>query len=67
MRVVFVSCVWVSAIRSRSGASFALLSEISLQRFGFGVSVPLFLEFRSRLWPNLNDENDNKVFECAAI
>ncbi len=102
MRVVFDTCVWVSAIRSRRGASFALLSEISLRRFQFGISVPLFLEYRAklqdtvlkgatlinrkqvevilsafafygvevpiyyRLRPNLKDENDNMVFECAA-
>ena len=102
MRVVFDTCVWISAIRSRRGASFALLSEISLQRFRFGISVPLFLEYKEnlhktrikgespltesqvdtilsalafcgvevpiyyRLRPNLKDEADNMVFECAA-
>ena len=49
MRVVFDTCVWVSAIRSRRGASFALLSEISMQRFRFGISVPLFLEYKAEL------------------
>jgi len=102
MRVVFDTCVWVSAVRSRRGASFALLSEIPHKRFQFGISVPLFLEYRAklleavtkghtklnqkqieailsalafngkevpiyyRLRPNLKDENDNMVFECAA-
>jgi putative PIN family toxin of toxin-antitoxin system len=102
MRVVIDTCVWVAAIRSRRGASFALLSEISHGRFRFGISVPLFLEYRDRmqnavatgvteltmeqgeailaalahygvevpvyftLRPNLRDENDNMVFECAA-
>lgn len=95
MRVVFDTCVWVAAIRSRRGASFALLSEISHKRFQFGISVPLFLEYKAklqtrvkqkqiaailsalafygtevsiyyRLRPNLKDENDNMVFECAA-
>jgi predicted nucleic acid-binding protein len=92
----------VAAVRSRRGASFALLSEISHGRFRFGISVPLFLEYRDklqnavatgvtaltltqveailaalahygievpvyfRLRPNLRDENDNMVFECAA-
>lgn len=96
------TCVWVAAVRSRRGASFALLSEISLGRFRFGVSVPLFLEYQASLMattsklhlsltkervdailaalafygtevpiyfnlrPNLQDENDNMVFECAA-
>lgn len=95
MRVVFDTCVWVAAIRSRRGASFALLSEISHKRFQFGISVPLLLEYKAklqtrvkqkqiaailsalafygtevsiyyRLRPNLKDENDNMVFECAA-
>ncbi len=96
------TCIWVAAVRSRRGASFALLSEIGLGRFRFGLSVPLFLEYQAslmatvskrevpltaeqvaavlaalahygaevpiyfRLRPNLKDENDNMVFECAA-
>lgn len=102
MRVVIDTCVWVAAIRSRRGASFALLSEIPHGRFRFGISVALFLEYRAamgraaadegtgleqrqveavlaalahygkevpiyyRLRPNLKDEGDNMVFECAA-
>jgi len=96
MRVVIDTCVWVAAMRSRDGASFALLSEIHHQRFKFGISVSLFLEYKTqllkkgllnkahidqilaaiayygvevpiyyRLRPNLVDENDNLVFECA--
>lgn len=102
MRTVIDTCVWVSAVRSRRGASFALLSEIGHGRFQFGVSVTLFLEYKAklleasgkgampltraqvrailaalahhgepvpiffRLRPNLRDESDNMVFECAA-
>jgi putative PIN family toxin of toxin-antitoxin system len=99
MRVVIDTCVWVAAVRSRRGASFALLSAVPHGRFTCGISVPLFLEYRSRLLgyagtgfavpqveavlaalahfgrevpiyfslrPNLRDENDNMVFECAA-
>lgn len=102
MRVVIDTCVWVAAVRSRRGASFALLAELSHGRFRPGVSVPLFLEYQSsliaaigkprvpltpsqvdailaalayygtevpiffKLRPNLKDENDNMVFECAA-
>jgi len=102
MRVVFDTCIWVAAIRSRRGASFALLSEIPHKRFQCGISVPLFLEYRAKLYetvvkgytslskkhieailgalayygtevsiyyklrPNLKDEDDNMVFECAA-
>ena len=79
-----------------------MLTEISHKRFQFGISVPLFLEYKVklletsaklqtrlnqkhivtilsalafygtevsiyyRLRPNLKDENDNMVFECAA-
>ena len=49
MRVVFDTCVWIAAVRSRRGASFALLSEIPLRRFRFGTSVALFLEYRAQL------------------
>ena len=52
MRVVFDTCVWVAAIRSRRGASFALLTEISHKRFQFGISVPLFLEYKAKLLEN---------------
>ncbi len=43
------TCVWVAAIRSRRGASFALLSEISHNRFQFGISVPLYYEYQEQL------------------
>lgn len=102
MRVVIDTCVWVAAVRSRRGASFAILSEIPHGRFRFGVSVPLYLEYKARLMataatravplsrdqaaailaalahygtevpvffnlrPNMKDEGDNMVFECAA-
>jgi len=49
MRAVIDTCVWVSAVRSRRGASFALLSEIPHRRFQFGISVPLFLEYKAKL------------------
>jgi len=49
MRVIIDTCVWVSAVRSRRGASFALLSEVSHGRFQFGVSVALFLEYQAKL------------------
>jgi len=92
----------MAAIRSRRGASFALLSQIGSGSFAFGVSTSLYLEYSSkllqsaetgavqlteaqvaaiiaaianaavpvpiffRLRPNLRDEGDNFVFECAA-
>ena len=92
----------MAAIRSRRGASFALLSQIGSERFRYGISTALFAEYRAkllgsfgakgvaldeiqleailaalahfaepvpiyfRLRPNLRDEGDNFVFECAA-
>jgi len=102
MRVIFDTSVWMAAIRSRTGASYALLSEIGGQGFSYGVSIALWLEYEAkllqsveenatplseaqvrvvlaalarfaeavpiffRLRPNLRDEGDNFVFECAA-
>lgn len=92
----------MAAIRSRNGASFALLSQIGSGIFRYGVSTALFAEYSAkmlesvgakqvtlneiqmqailaaiahfadpvpiyfRLRPNLRDEGDNFVFECAA-
>ena len=55
MRVVIDTCVWVSAVRSRRGASFALLSEIPFRRFRFGTSVSLFLQCRALLTRTLEE------------
>ena len=57
MRTVIDTSVWVAAVRSRRGASFALLSEISLRRFRFGISVALFLEYRAQLVKTLSEGN----------
>ena len=57
MRAVFDTSVWVAAVRSRRGASFALLAEISLRRFRFGISVALFLEYRAQLVKTLSEGN----------
>ena len=102
VNVIFDTSVWMAAIRSRNGASFALLSQIGSGRFRYGISTALFAEYRAkllesvgargvaldevqieailaalahfaepvpiyfRLRPNLRDEGDNFVFECAA-
>ena len=55
MRVVIDTCVWGAAVRSRRGASFALLSEIPFQRYRFGTSVALFLEYRALLTRTLKE------------
>ena len=102
MRVVLDTNVWVSAIRSRRGASFALLEALPQALFRYGLSLALYLEYQEKLIeqvstgstplterevgavlaalarfadpvaiyyslrPNLKDESDNMVFECAA-
>lgn len=102
MRVVIDTSVWMAAIRSRNGASYALLCEIGGARFSYGISIALWLEYQAkmlqstdehatplsqaqvrailaalahfaepvpiffRMRPNLRDEGDNFVFECAA-
>lgn len=45
MRVVFDTNVLAAALRSKSGASFALLSMIPSSKFEPAVSVPLYLEY----------------------
>jgi len=100
-KIVIDTCVLESAVRSKLGASFQILQNIHMNRFRFGVSVALYLEYEYRLQklvntknikitskakdsilkalafyadeapifyklrPNLKDENDNMVFECA--
>jgi predicted nucleic acid-binding protein len=44
-RIVLDTCVLVSALRSRRGASFRLLELIDSGRFEVCVSVPLVLEY----------------------
>ena len=48
-RVVVDTCVLVSAIRSRQGASFQVLSRIGTGVFDVAVSVPLVLEYEDAL------------------
>ena len=49
MRVVLDTNVIVSALRSRSGASFALLSALDEARFEIALTLPLYLEYRDVL------------------
>lgn len=101
IKIVIDTCVIESALRSNSGASFKILANINKNRFRFGISVPLYLEYEYRIErlyktkiikiskkgketilkalafyadevpiyfkirPNLKDENDNMVLECA--
>lgn len=101
-KIVLDTNVIESSLRSRIGASYQIVSAIHTNRFRFGISVPLYLEYEYRIEemfhtgvirvslkaknaflkafafyadevpiyykirPNLKDEKDNMVFECAA-
>ena len=54
-RVVLDTNVLVSALRSRKGASYALLSQVGTGRFTLCLSVPLMLEYESVLLRQLRD------------
>ena len=45
--IVIDTCVLISALRSRNGASFKLLSLIDSNKFTFSLSVPLVLEYEA--------------------
>ncbi|MCK4305260.1 MAG: putative toxin-antitoxin system toxin component, PIN family [Candidatus Eisenbacteria sp.] len=47
LKVVLDTCVFVSALRSRRGASFRVVQLIGKGRFQTCVSVPLVLEYES--------------------
>ena len=49
MRVVLDSSVLVSALRSRQGASFQLITLLRQARFEIALSVPLALEYEAVL------------------
>ncbi len=57
MRVVFDTNVLAATLRSKRGASFALISMLPSPKFELAVSVPLYLEYldvlmRPELKPN---------------
>ena len=45
--MVIDTCVLISALRSRNGASFKILSLIDSKKFTFFLSVPLVLEYEA--------------------
>lgn len=53
MHVVLDTSVLVAALRSRDGASFALLQHLRDEDFTIAVSVPLVVEYESALIRNL--------------
>jgi len=45
--IVIDTCVFISSLRSRQGASFRVLSLIDKSKFEFFLSVPLVLEYEA--------------------
>jgi predicted nucleic acid-binding protein len=73
MRLVLDTCVLVAAIRSRHGASHALMRRVGTGAFTSVVTVPLVLEYEAALRRNADDagldEEDVAVlidYVCAA-
>jgi putative PIN family toxin of toxin-antitoxin system len=58
--VVIDTNVIVSALRSRKGASFKLISLLEYERFNINISVPLLLEYESIMIRNLKKLSLNK-------
>lgn len=54
-RIVVDTNVLVSAIRSRKGAAFKLISQIGTGRFEIALSVPLVLEYEDVLLRSLKN------------
>ena len=54
-RIVLDTNVVVSAMRSRQGASFRLLSLIGTGAFDICLSVPLFLEYEAKLLEQVDE------------
>ena len=55
MRLVLDTNVLVAAIRSRSGASFEVLSRVGTEEFELVVSVPLVLEYEDVMLRHVAD------------
>ena len=61
LTLVIDTNVLVSAIRSRNGYAFNLLSLVGENKFNFAVSVPLVLEFEEALNRSLVDTALNET------
>ena len=66
-RIVLDTNVLVSAIRSRRGASFRLVSEVGRGHFEIFVSVPLVLEYEAAMLerrpPSVSDEDLESILD----
>lgn len=71
LKIVIDTNVIVSALRSRNGASFKLLSLIDTELFSINLSVPLFLEYeavtkREQHRFTLNDQDIEDILNYIA-
>ena len=55
--IVIDTKVIISALRSRRGASFKLISMLKQDTFHFNISVPLVLEYESIIWREVSRLN----------
>ena len=49
LRVVFDTNVLAAALRSKSGASFALIAMLPSTKFQLALSLPVYMEYRDVL------------------
>jgi putative PIN family toxin of toxin-antitoxin system len=67
MRVVLDTNVLVSALRSRHGASYALISQLPSAQFQIVLTVPLYLEYQDALTRPENMSGKNTREEILAF
>jgi len=49
MRIILDTNIIITALRSRQGASYALVSRVPLEQFELSLSVPLYIEYQDVL------------------
>ncbi|MFO7891390.1 MAG: putative toxin-antitoxin system toxin component, PIN family [bacterium] len=59
--IVLDTNVLISALRSKRGASFRLISLVEKDKFKINISVPLILEYESIITQKLNNFNIDKT------
>ncbi len=65
--IVIDTNILVSALRSRKGAAYALISKLPLQKFTFYLSVPLYIEYQDVLTRPENMTGKNSKKEILAF
>jgi putative PIN family toxin of toxin-antitoxin system len=72
MQIVIDTCVLVSALKSKQGASYKILSLINANKFSFHISTALVLEYedvlkRLRLKLNLTTLDIDKLLDILCL